>query len=301
MDEIKIEKNKLDAMLAEVTHELLAMAEKDAQLAKAADDDAPAEESEGSEGPASPDSDGDDDGDKAPPAPEASAPAAEASAPPAPEASAPAPEASAPAPGADQAIQPAPSVEELQAEYAKLDPEALKMHYLACKSALMATMGADQGAPGGEASAPPPAAAPPPPAAGAPMAMGEMKAGKQLPSSPGNGGKLGKSEDVEKLEKQLAAQDEALMGLAKVVEKLTTPIRKSVKGVSDLKVIGKTDDGSKPSQAASLSKKEVTEKLKERVREGKLSKSDKDLVSKYTVGAVDLSKIEHLLVDSAAK
>src|SRR5688572_13524000 len=157
MATIEIEKEKLDAMLADLAVELAPMLKAEAQALAKADDDAPAEESEGSGEPAGPPASESEESapaeDSGPPA-EASAPAPEASAP-APEMSAPAPEASA-APGADQAIQPAPTVEALQAEYAKLDPEAQKMHYLAVKAALLATMGAQSAGPAGpEASAPP--------------------------------------------------------------------------------------------------------------------------------------------------
>lgn len=320
MATIEIEKEKLDAMLADLAVELAPMLKAEAQaLAKAADEDSPAEESEGSGEPAGPPASESEESapaeDSGPPA-EASAPAPEASAP-APEMSAPAPEASA-APGQDQAIQPAPTVEALQAEYAKLDPEAQKMHYLAVKAALLATMGAaggagpagpeasagapPMGAPpaGPEASAGAPPMGPPPPEASAPMQMGEMKA-KQLAASPGNGGKLGKSEEqvkIEALTKQVEEQNTALAGLAKAFDKLTTPQRKAVTGISQLRYLQKSaEEPAKP--VAQLTKKEVDEKLKDKIREGKLSKSDKDLVAKYTVGAVDISKIEHLLVNAA--
>jgi hypothetical protein len=213
----------------------------------------------------------------------------------------------APDAGQEQAIEPAPTVEALQAEYMKLDPEALKMHYLAAKSALAAAMGAEQGgapgAPAPEASAPvgPPAGAPPPapPAGGAPMAMGEMKAGKQVNLTDGNGGeveagKLGKAEsELADLRKQLAAQNTALLQLAEVV---ATPIRKSVKGLSDLRFIERAEE-SKPAPKA-LSKKEIQAVLSAQVRSGKLSKADKELVTQYSVGAVDVTKIEHLLASA---
>jgi hypothetical protein len=192
-------------------------------------------------------------------------------------------------------------VEQLQAAYSQLPPDQLKLHFLAAKAALMATMGAEQGA-GPEASMAPPGAPPQaPPGAGAPpMAMAEMS-GKQMPASPGNGGKMGKSEDslkIEALEKQLTAQNDELLKLVQIVDKVTTPIRKSVKGLSDLKFIDRSE-GEKKSPAAQLSKADVAEKLKERIRGGKLSKSDKEMVSQYTMGMVDVSKIEHLLVEAA--
>lgn len=313
MPQIKFEKEKLDALLVEVGNELAEMVKAESELAKSATDDAPAEESEGSSGPTEPDG---DTGGEAPMggAPEAAPPEATAApeAPPSPEQSgAPAPDA---APGAEQAIEPAPTVEELQAEYSKLDPEALKMHYLACKSALMMIMGADQGA-GPEASAPAaPPAAPPmapeaSPAAPPPAMKAEMKIGKAkdapLGTADSNGGevkeggsmKIVKSEkdvEIESLRKQLDAQNDALLKLAEIVAK---PIRKSVKGVSDLKFVERTEEPKAP-VAATLTKAEINQKLRDKVREGKLSKSDKDLVSKYMAKAVDITKIEHLLADA---
>jgi hypothetical protein len=312
MPEIKFEKEWLDAALNQCAVELTDMLKSEqAALAKSVTDDAPAEESEGSEGPASPPPSDASAGSDGPPPAEASAP------PPGGEVSAPddgtppaSPEQSAAAAAPEGTpeheageIEPAPTMEALQAEYMKLDPEALKMHYLAAKGALAAAMGAAGAGP--EASAPaappaPPAAAAPPPGA-APMAMGEMK-GKQIDLSDGNGGevekgKMSKSEkdvEIEGLKKQLEEQNKALLQLAEVV---ATPIRKSVKGLSDLKFIERTDE-TPPSKTATLSKKEVQAALSEKVRSGKLSKADKELVLKYSVGGVDLTKIEHLLADA---
>jgi hypothetical protein len=301
MADIKFKKEYLDDLIAAVSTELTDMLKAEsAALAKSDEDgspekDAPAETSEGSEGPAAPPAA------DAPPA-EASAPPAEASAPPA-EASAPpamGAEGSAPADAAPAPIAPAPTVESLQAEIMKEPPEYQKMLFLACKAALMATMGADQGMapPGAEGSAPPPPApAPPgPPPGAAPMAMAEIK------SSPGNGGqmkagKLGKSEDqvkIENLEKQLSDQNDALTGLVKAVERLATPVRKSAKTLDDLRFVNRTATETKD-EKKTLSKAEVKAVLVEKIREGKLSKADKELVAKYTVGAVDVTKIEHLL------
>jgi hypothetical protein len=311
MPEIKFEKEKLDQLLAEVGNELAAMIKAEGNdLEKSAKDDAPGEASEGSAGPTEPDGDADDMVDAAPAEGSASDMPPEESPGEAhnePEAAAAeAAEEQGQAPGEEAMGQEqAPSVEELQAEYSKLDPEALKMHYLAAKSALMAAMGQDQAqAPAPEASAPAAAPTPPAPApAGAPMAMGEKKAAKAMDYSNGNSGgemkagKMGKSEkdvEIEALKAQLEEQNQALLQLAEVV---ATPIRKSVKGLSDLRFIERTEE-TKVSAVAKLTKAEVMTKLRERVREGKLSKSDKDLISQYTVGGGDAAKIEHLLADA---
>lgn len=296
MANIEFTKEKIDAVFAEVMAEMDGLLKNEGALAKGAIEDAPVEESEGSGEPAAPAGPGPEDEGSAPPMDEGSAPPDEGSAPPM--------EGAPPegAPGEEQGdIAPAPTVEALQSEYAKLDPEALKMHYLACKAQLMASMGQDQGQ-----GAPPEASAPmaPPPAAppgAAPMAMGEMK-GKQMPGSPGSGGKLGKSEDqlkIENLEKQLKGQGDEMLKLAAVMTKLSTPIRKSVKGISDLQYIARSEDAPKASLAASMTEKEIKAKLCEKVREGKLTKSEKDLVGKYTVGSVKFSEIEHLLAHPA--
>lgn len=304
----------LDQMMAEVTAEVAEFLQQDAgALRKAIDgDDAADDESEGSEGPAaSPEESS---------APEASAdeaPGAEASmgdeapaddSPMMDEASA-APEGSAAHEGGE--IEPAPTVEGLQAEYMKLDPEALKMHYLACKSALMASMGEgqpDMGAgPDASAGAPPPAAPPAAPEASAPMAMGEMSAGKEISNTDGNGGevekgKMGKSEgfaakdaEIASLREQLKKNEEAVLELAM---QLTKPLRKSVKGLSELAFIPK-DAPEKKSKVETLSKSEIVSKLREKSRTEGLKKSDRDLINKFTCGVegVTVKDIEHLLTE----
>lgn len=279
----KYTQKQLDDALNTVVAELSDLVRADtASLTKSAEDDAPSEESQGSSPPSAsadglaeesaPPSDG-------PPA-EASAPA---DAPPAADGPPAGPEASA-APEGDPAVagdQGPQTVEELMPLYAQMgqsNPELLKAHYLAVRGAMEQLMG--QG-PGPEASAPPagPPGPPPaaPPQAPAPMAMSEKK--------------LVKSEAEQKVE----VLEQSVVHLTKAFEKLLTPVRKSVKGVSDLKFIGRTEE-EKPSTTASLTKSEVREILREKIREGKLSKKDKDLIQAYTVGSVNISKIEHLLV-----
>lgn len=301
----KINEDVLDQLLVEVTDEIAGYLRKDeAALRKAVGDEgppAPDEESEGSEGPSAPAaSAGPPDEGSAPP--EASAPAPDAAM--APEASA--PDAGMAPQGDQQAIEPAPSVEALMGEYQKLDPEALKMHYLACKQALMMTMGAGpeasapQGPPPGPQGAPAPA--PAPEASAPPMQMGEMSAGKSIDLSDGanggevKGGKLGKSEkdiEIEMLKAKLAKNDEQILELAM---KLTAPIRKSVKGLSDLAFIAKEGAGA-TSPVASLSKSEIIAKLREKSRDGSLKKSDREKINDFTLGAagVTVKDIEHLL------
>jgi hypothetical protein len=306
----KINQEVLDQLLVDVTSEISDYLRKDeAELRKAA---TPDEESEGSSGPTSPEASSDE-GSAPAAAPEASEPGA-----PAPDASAPAPEASAPAgamaPDA-AAIEPAPSVEGLQAEYMKLDPEALKMHYMACKQALMTQMGAAPEATppmAPEASAPP---APPPmsPEASAPAMKAEaVPSAKEMPhSEEANGGEiekgkaLGKSEAVAEIQTLKAQLAKSEADRAKTEEmildltmKLTAPLRKSIKGISEIDFISKEggDDKNKKSPAAGLSKQEVVAKLREKARNESLKKSDRELINQYTFDLVDVSKIEHLLV-----
>ncbi len=279
---------QLDEALTSVTAELTEMLQADS-LAKGAKEDAPAEESEGSAPAAAPEESPAEESAEASAPPEGSAPPMEGS----PEGSAP-PEASPPGapPGAEGSPggEPQETVESLTQKYAAMgqqDPEALKMHFLAAKGAITALMGADQSAPPAAPPAPPAAPPGPPPAgSAAPMAMSEKK--------------LTKSEaevKLEGLEKQLKDQNQEMLNLVEVVKKLTTPIRKSIKGVSDMKFVARTEE-KKVSPAATLTKSEITKLLREKVRDGNLSKSDRSLVSQYAVGGVDVSKIEHLLVAS---
>lgn len=279
---------QLDEALTSVTAELTEMLQADS-LAKGAKEDAPAEESEGSAPPAAPDESPAEESAEASAPPEGSAPPMEGS----PEGSAP-PEASPPGapPGAEGSPggEPPETVESLTQKYAAMgqqDPEALKMHFLAAKGAITALMGADQSAPPGAPPAAPPGPPAPagPPPGSAPMAMSE---------------KMSKSEaevKLEGLEKQLKEQNQEMLNLVEAVKKLTTPIRKSIKGVSDMKFVARTEE-KKVSPVAALTKSEITKLLREKVRDGNLSKSDKSLVSQYAVGGVDVSKIEHLLVAS---
>jgi|SRR5579859_89053 len=298
--EFKIDKDKFDAMMSAVGEELEQM------LSKSAVDDDPSEESSGDGPPAAPADDagaGDDAGGS--PAPEASAPEAA----PAAESAPVSPEQSAAAASPDGSptheageIEPAPTVEALQAEYAKVgatDPEALKMHYLAAKAALVQIMG-DQGgaapmAPEASAAPAPAPMAPPAPAPG-PEAFGKSEMWKA------------QQNEVKALKKAMAdqrAEFEAMLSKAneesnKAVEQLADvllmPIRKSVKGISDVKFIGKTGD--EAGEKAPLTKAQVKAKLSTLIRSGSLSKSDKDKIAQYDL-THDISKIEHLLVEAA--
>lgn len=291
---------ELDGVIAEISDQVSEYLRKDeAFLAKAVGDEQD-EESEGASGPAVPLSDeSEEEGSapaEAPPMDEGSAPA---EAPPM-DGAPPMDEGSAPVDGApdDGTIAPAPTVEELQAEYATLDPEQLKLHFLACKQAIMAAMGGDPAqAPQPAPMAPPGAApmAPPGPEASAPPAMkGEMSSAKSG-GEMSKGKPLGKSEkdlEIDLLREQLAKNEEALMALVDLVAK---PLRKSVKGISELAFLSK-DGGSTESTVPTLTKSEIISVLREKAKsDTTLKKSDRDLITKFTIGSVDASKIEHLL------
>lgn len=291
---IRLSEEELQAILAEAEAEIKEVLKSEsARLAKAQE---PGEEGAPDEGSAPPMDEG------SAPMDEGSAPPMEGTgAPPMDEGSAPppGPEGSAPA-GDPAAEQGATDPAALEAEYSQLPPEELKVHYMAVKSALFKLMGAgpDAGA-GPEGSAPPaPAPAGPPPGgpAPAPAMKGEMSAGKQVSPSPGNGGKLGKSETardeaLEQLKAELKKNEEHINLLATALDKaLTTPLRKAVTTVAHVPK-GEEDK----STALSLSKSEIAEKLSEKARDPKLAKSDRDLINKFYVGAVDVVKLQHLL------
>lgn len=126
-----------------------------------------------------------------------------------------------------------------------------------------------------------------------------MGAGAKVVPSPGNGGKMmGKSEQEQKVDKDALADIDTLKktidGLTKVVEMMVVaPQRKSIKGISELAFLGKTE--SVTAEAKPLTKSEVKDKLAEKAKSPSLSKSDKDLIRSFYVGNVGVDKVEHLL------
>jgi len=256
---------------------------------------------------ASPDASSDDGSASAPP-PDASA------SPPADDGSAP-PDASAPAPGGDPAADQGPiDPAQLVAEYSKLSLEDKKLHYQALKEAIiqdMASAGGDasaSAAPPMDASASasaPPAAPPGPPApdASAPALKAEkgmagQKPGESATKAPdgmkehpeANGeNPLHKAEaEVAALRKELTETHQAVAGMAKALQHvMETPMRKSVQFAADL-----------PAPAVDVSKmspEQVRSKLADKVKEGTLSKSDKDLVIKFEMNKVKADQVAHLL------
>lgn len=215
---------------------------------------------------------------------------------------APAPEAGPPdhGEGTPGEIEPAPTMEGLQSEYEQLEDDDLKMHYMAAKAALYARMGEPaQPAPEAEmAPAPAPAAAPAPDAT-MKKEMSAEKSKEASASKESSKEELSKSEndkEIDNLKKKIDEQDKAMVALAEAVDKvIAQPIRKSIKGISDLNFVPKTED--KDVNKKLLSKTEINAKLCERVRDPKLSKKDRELVNDYCVGNITFEKIEHLLKD----
>jgi hypothetical protein len=217
-----------------------------------------------------------------------------------------------------QAIEPAPSIEALQAEYEQLPENELMMHLVAAHAACLARGGlaAQPGAmpPAPEAPMDPMAAAPeaaapaPDMAAEAPAMPPEepevaMKAevamkGKVVPSAgDGNGdtgaksgGGLKKSAQdlqIEALTAKVEDQEKALMEL---VAFTTTPFRKSVKNISDVKFIERTEV-----EKPTLTKSQIQAKLLEQAKNPDLKKSDRALINGFYDGSTKIEQLEHLL------
>jgi hypothetical protein len=197
-------------------------------------------------------------------------------------------------------------VQALAAEYAKLAPEELEMHLMAIEAAMQQMSGGAAGGPeAGMGAGAPPAGGPvaPPAQAGemppegspafksekSPMKhkMGKEESSHKEESSAKkkemSGEESSKEHSVKKseLDEVNAKLDVAL----KAVEFLTRPMRKAV-----TEFVGET---TKP--ASSLTKGEVTAKLKEVTASPALAKSDRQLVNGFYDGRVSLDQIAHLL------
>lgn len=205
--------------------------------------------------------------------------------------------------------------QELKAEYAKLPLEVLKAHYLGAKAALWEVTGQDaSGAGASDAGAGAPAtdggmgaSAPMPPdagqGAGAPPALPPGPGGPGDPppmtqkaelsiNAAANGGAVRKSEREVRLEAELKKTQDLLNGLAALTTKIVErPVRKAVTALSQ---VAETKPKIDPSK---LSKTEVIARLNEKTRNGELKKSDRELITSYCVGSVDVSKIAHLLTE----
>jgi len=270
----------IDAILADVQNVLvnIAKSEKDRaeKLAKAAGDDEKSKMDADDAGEASAPAPAAEDDDGGPS--EESANGAEASASPADDPAAPGDEGGE-GPDAGGAMDPAA----LQSEYAKLPLDELKMHAEAAQAALAAAMGGGMGAGGPAAGAGAPEASAP--AAPPPAMKGEMKAD-------GNGGQMkpiAKSETTE-----VAALKKSLEEQGKMLERVIGAFEAVVS-----KPMRKAETMLTPAAAAvapKLSKSEMAAKLRSKVRDASLTKSDRELINDFFLGGnVDASKLSHLL------
>lgn len=297
-----IKPEEIESLLSELQIGLTELAKSEA-LSKAH----PGEETKGE---VDPDKSATSDGpkDDAPPKADASAekpadgPPADKSAPPADASATPgAPDASASADPAAEDDGPVDPIK-LHEEYAALSPEDLKAHYIACKAALFELVGSgdkpdaapDMGAAPPMAPAAPPAAPPASPSP-SPDAPPTLKGEKDM-SGGANGGKqlpIAKSEadlKIEALEKSIATERDALAKLAAAMETaFMTPVRKSIVDIAQLPAEKKTK------AITDLSRDEVRAKLREKVTEGKLSKSDQELVIKFDLNSIKVQDVAHIL------
>jgi hypothetical protein len=213
----------------------------------------------------------------------------------------PAPEASESA-GAPEGEEAGGDVEALAAQYAELPPEQLEMHLMAIEAAMQKMGAAGGGAPEGMAP-PAQAGAMPPPEQSA--GMPAMKSEKSVSASAEKSPKMPvkkeessmeaskspvKKEESSKAEHSISKSEfeavEAKLDMAlKAVEFLTRPMRKAVTEFAVAETKAPT----------SLTKGEVTAKLKEVTSSPKLQKSDRQLINGFYDGRVSLDQIAHLL------
>lgn len=161
--------------------------------------------------------------------------------------------------------------------YCALPPQDLEMHMQALQMAMQQGQAQDPGM------------ASQPPMADPAASMGQPPAPEQkalMMSEKDNNSLVKAEEKIQELEKTL----ESLVGF---VEATLQPRRKAITTMTEF--VAKTEQDA-PVQSKKLSKAEVSQKLTQVARSGKLSKSDQDLVSRfYLNGDVKLSEIEHLL------
>jgi hypothetical protein len=97
------------------------------------------------------------------------------------------------------------------------------------------------------------------------------------------------------LEKVKVESDDKLKALMALVEHATAPMRKSVQYLSDLEHVKRPGESSEEKVHLSLSKAQITEKLKAKASDPSLAKSDRALINGYYSDVVTVEKLEHLL------
>lgn len=226
-----------------------------------------------------------------------------------PDASASAPPTGDGDPAADTGDQVTP--EALFSEYSQLDLEALKMHVAAANAALQQVMSGQgdgsQGAPpdaSASAGGPPPSpgAAASPPAGPPPPAMkaeAEMhKAVKDLQGTLSKAEKDIQARDskINELTAQVAQLDASLTKVVTAVTKSVHPgLRKSVAGISDVRVSGKPGTQAPGAGEKTLSKSEAIVKLNEFARSGKATAADRNTIVQFCVGKVPMADVQKFL------
>lgn len=202
--------------------------------------------------------------------------------------------AAAGAPASDAGAVGFDDVEQLVEMYLAMPPEELVMHYKAAKTAIFILMEEEEAtaAGAGGPGAGSPEASPGPGRGTGPEPGGDL--GKaQVPANASNGGKvragsyLGKGEELERL---LAHQGKQIEDLTKAFELIVgKPQRRAVTGMDYLA----------KSQAAPvrLTRDQILAKLTEVAATDDLKKSDREKINAYVMGSLDLSAVQHLIVD----
>lgn len=186
----------------------------------------------------------------------------------------------------------------LEQAYGSLPEEELRAHYEALKAVLMQRMGGQDQA--GSPSAPPAAGPVSPPAgpSAPPAGPGEGGSPAVPPTGPsevppgamkaeGSFGELSKAESrIEELEKNLA-------GVTKILEMvITKPQGKAVTSMAQFIAKSEADLPATPK----LSRQEAMKQLNKVSMDPTLKKSDRELITKFTLNqAVDVKEIQHLL------
>lgn len=223
------------------------------------------------------------------------------------------PEGSSASAGSPEGSAGGGDVQELAAQYAQLSPEDLESHLMAIEMAMQQMQGGAGGAPAGmppEAGgagmppAAPPAQAGAMPPEGSPAMKSEKvkkllgpfgtpeeheKWSKEAKEKSKEGSKEESSKEGSKEESsvkksELDAVNAKLDVALKAVEFLTRPMRKAV-----------TEFAVTEAKVPSMTKSEVTAKLKEVTASPTLAKSDRQLVNGFYDGRISLDQIAHLL------
>ena len=102
------------------------------------------------------------------------------------------------------------------------------------------------------------------------------------------------NDELKKSNDELKKNLEQAIAIITKTVKPSAPQRKAI--VTEMEYIKKSEEENTTSKdVSSLSKSEISQKLSEQIRSGKLEKKDKDMVLKYYDGHTNLESIKHLL------